>query len=167
MCSAGQQAVAGRWYLASCPEMLKPFLGMCTCFGSLHRTVQCFIFCCRHFGLTHPSFAWMSELRRREQWCSLCQCQPGQQNSGMDELCDFLGCCFCCACCWESRTRSVLPPLLPECCFNRPPWGVLIIFCCVLHSKSVLLSRPSHDKMKKKLHCRAVLAVDECVWCLL
>lgn len=46
-----------------------------------------------------------------------------------------------------------------------PLWGVLIISCCVLHSESVLLSRPSHDSVKEKLHhCRAVLAVDECVW---
>lgn len=44
------------------------------------------------------------------------------------------------------------------------PWGVFIIICLVLHSKSVLLSRPSHGSVKEKLcHCRVVLAVDGCV----
>lgn len=48
------------------------------------------------------------------------------------------------------------------------PPGVFSSSFATCFTQSLLLPRASHDSVKEKLHCcRAVLAVDECVWSLL
>lgn len=129
---------------------------------------KCFIFLLQTLWPYSSQFCLAGRTtEKRESSDVLCRCQPGQQN--------FWG--------WMNVAISWAAVFAVPVAGNPGQGACCLLYClnvaltdppgvfsssAVCFSESVLLSRASLDSVKEKLHCcRAVLAIDECVWSLL